>query len=117
MESVNEKLKLTMIKQYAAISRTSEENLKKLIKTSEWWARERYRIDVQQKATLIGLTFLIFSMVLIVFLKMDENFESATLPVLSSMLLVFSAVLTIWIYRKVSEKNRLFSLMWLVFER
>ena len=83
------------------------------MKQTDWWAKEEYRVNVQQKAGLVGITIGIMLFLFVIL----TSIKSRSVPVFSFMTYTFSFFILHRVYCRVEERSRIYKVMCLAFDR
>ncbi len=113
MEQKNEQIRQTLMSQYSKFLYLSPANLSERMKKTDWWDKEEYRVNVQQKAGLVGITI---GIMLFLFVMLT-SFRSGSVHVFSFMTYTISFFILQRSYSRVEERSRIYKVMCLAFDR
>jgi len=112
MEQKNEQIRKTLVSQYSKLLYLSPVVLSERMKKTDWWAKEEYRVNVQQKVGLVGITI---GIMLFLFVMLT-SFRNGSVPVFSFMTYTISFSILLRTYSRVEERSRIYKVMCLAFE-
>jgi hypothetical protein len=113
MEQTSEPIKKTLIGQYARLSYQKADQLTVKMQQTEWWEKEEFRLNVQQKVSLVGMTVGIISFLLIILFSYSRGF----VPMQSFIGCTLSLFILQRVYSHVEERARTYQLLSLTFNR
>ena len=112
MEPKNEQIRKTLMSQYSKFLYLSPTVLSERMKQPDWWAKEEYRVNIQQKAGLVGITVGIMLFLFVIL----TSIRGGSVPVFSFMTYTISFFILIITYSRVEERSRMYKVMCLAFE-
>ena len=113
MEPKNEQIRQTLICQYSRFANLSTANLSQRLQQTDWWVKEQYRLNVQQKVALVAITIVMMLFLSVILF----SFSRGSVPLFSFITYSFSFFLVQRVYSRIEERSRIYKVMRLAFDR